>query len=386
MEIAAESRRLLAEAGLSFNPFADGVDDRARWRFDPAPVVLAGGEWLMLAAGAVQRARLIDAVLGDLYGAQTLIRDGRLPPSTLASPRFIRAAARWGATPLGRLTLYAVDVARRPDGVWVVLDDHVDMPEGLGWAVANRVALSQAASELFVDVSPRRLGGFMSALSGALAGLSHGDGRRALLTGGAADPAYFSHAYIARYLDLTLVEPADLTARDGAVHVKTLEGLRQVDVALRMAPSVGIDPVSAPGPSALAPPGVLHAARMGKVAFANMIGAGVLDGRILAPRSADLIGRMLGEEQILFEADHLDLTDPNAREAYLDEPDRWRVSLAGSASRPGAPDPVDPLAELDRDGRARALRRDGWRFSARARTPLSTAPAFADGDGRGGLV
>ena len=386
LDMASHARRLLDEAGLSFNPFHDSGDDRSGWRFDPAPLILTGDTWSMLTAGAIQRAEMIDAALGDLYGPQSLIREGVLPPSMLAAPEFIRSAARWPVEPRWRLFLYSVDVAQQTDVTWVVLDDHVDRPEGMGWALANRVALSQAASEFFVEVSPRRLGGFFSTLQEELEAGAGPEERVTLLTAGSDDPAYFSHAYMARYLDLTLVEPGDLTARNGEAHVKTLEGLRRMGVALRGVPSLGIDPVYAPGPSAVAPPGVLYAAKHGVTKFANMVGAGVFDGRALAPWSQSLMRRLIGEDPILPEAPWLDLGDAGGRETYLANPGAWRLTRARAATRPGGLTERTIFDGLEGDALARKLAREGWRFGARGKIDLATAPAFDAGGGKADLT
>ncbi|MEM7268612.1 MAG: circularly permuted type 2 ATP-grasp protein, partial [Pseudomonadota bacterium] len=189
-------------------------------------------------------------------------------------------------------------------------------------------------------------------------------------------PAYFSHAYMARYLDITLVEPGDLTARNGEAQVKTLEGLRPMGVALRGAPSLGIDPIYAPGPSAVAPPGVMFAAKKGVTTFANMVGAGVLDGRALAPCSTALMRRLKGQDPILDEAPALDLGDADARRAYLANPDDWRLAPKRFAARPGGAEPFDPFAGLQGEALAAKLAREGHRFVARGKVDVVSAPGF----------
>ena len=62
---ATEStRRLLRESGIAFNVYADPDDREHAWRLDLVPVLLPEQEWERLAAGILQRARLIDTVLG----------------------------------------------------------------------------------------------------------------------------------------------------------------------------------------------------------------------------------------------------------------------------------------------------------------------------------
>jgi uncharacterized circularly permuted ATP-grasp superfamily protein/uncharacterized alpha-E superfamily protein len=376
-QIARDARRQLDETGLSFNPFVEDVASAgADLRFEVTPVLLSTADWTTLSRGAEQRARMIEAALHDIHGPQTLITQGALPPAAVfGGPGFIPAAARWDRPPRRRMFRYAVDVARTAAGDWVVLDDAVDRPEGDGWALANRVALGQAASELFVDSGVHRLASHFDTLQESLEAETGIEGRIAYVTTGPSDPAYFSQSYLARYMGLTLVEPGDLAVRDGEAHVKTLEGLRRVDVLLRGAPSDGIDPLYAPGLGAMAPPGILRAARLGRVCFANAVGASVFEGRALAPFSAGLIGRLIGETPILREAPALWLGDPEARAEWRRAPEAWRVTHLRAPSRPGAPRP-DPLAGLSAEAATRLAEREGWRMIARAPVETGVAPTL----------
>src|SRR3954469_5874316 len=109
---AGEStRQLLRESGIAFNVYADPDDRQHAWRLDLVPVFLLEQEWDVLAAGILQRARLIDAVLADLHGGQTLVRDGSLPASLLlGSPAFVRTSVERDGPPRRFLYAYACDV------------------------------------------------------------------------------------------------------------------------------------------------------------------------------------------------------------------------------------------------------------------------------------
>jgi uncharacterized circularly permuted ATP-grasp superfamily protein/uncharacterized alpha-E superfamily protein len=376
--IAADAARFLDEAGLSYNAFADGETRAGGWRFDPVPILLSGDDWAQLSRGALQRARMIEALLADAYGAQGLVAEGSLPPSfVFGAPQFQRACASWDRPPPRRLFRYALDVARGADGRWVVLEDSVDRPDGDGWALANRVAMAQAASDLFVEAGTRRLATHFAQLQTALEAAAGPEGRMAYLTAGPEDPTYFSHAYLARYLGLTLVEPGDLAVRDGEAMVKTLEGLRRLDLILRGAGSAGMDPLYAPGLGAIAPPGILRAARLGRLTFANAIGTGLLDGRALAPLSAKLIPRLLGEDPVLAEAPYRWLGDAAACDEVLAEPERWLVTDLRATASPGRP-LVDRLAGLDATRARRLLAREGWSMVARGKIATATTPALGE--------
>jgi uncharacterized circularly permuted ATP-grasp superfamily protein len=66
-------------------------------RLDPVPIPLSAAEFAQLERGLAQRARLLDAVLRDVYGPQALLAEGLLPPALVfANPAFLRPCRRGG--------------------------------------------------------------------------------------------------------------------------------------------------------------------------------------------------------------------------------------------------------------------------------------------------
>ena len=283
---AGEStRRLLRESGIAFNVYAD-PDDRAHaWRLDLVPVLLPDAEWDRLAAGIVQRARLIDAVLADLHGAQTLLHDGSLPASLLlGNPAFVRASVDRDAPERRFLSTYACDIARTASGDWVVLGDQTDTAIGNGYVLASRVALSHGLAELFRDCHTQRLARYFLGLQESFQALCRrDDGRIVILSPGPESPSYFSHSYLARYLGYTVVQSGDLTVRDNHLYLKTLDGLQRVYLVVCKQPGHRMDPLSLPGSGLAGIPGLVEAARSGNVVMVNRLGSGVVQNHALAP-------------------------------------------------------------------------------------------------------
>ena len=110
------TRRMIVENGITYNVYADEQGRDRPWILDPLPYLLAAQEWQTIEAGVAQRARLINAVLSDLYGEQELLSTGALPaeipfghPNFLWPCRGIRPRDdRW-------LWIYGVDLARSAD-------------------------------------------------------------------------------------------------------------------------------------------------------------------------------------------------------------------------------------------------------------------------------
>jgi uncharacterized circularly permuted ATP-grasp superfamily protein/uncharacterized alpha-E superfamily protein len=380
--IGRTTEQKLLESGIAFNVHADPDDRQAAWRLDLLPVILDAADWRVLEAGLKQRARLIEAVLQDLYGPQRLLRSGVLPPALVfGNPEYLHACSGWPQPPKRFLHVFACDVARDGAGGWRVLADQIDAPAGNGWLLASRVALSQGLGELYLESRVRRVASFYARLQSGLQAAAPGDdGRIVVLSPGSEDPGFFSHAYLARYLGYALVEPADLTERDGQLYLKTLEGLQRVDLVIRKVAGRFADPLNLPNRTGGGTPGLVQAARLGRTVIANALGAGVLQNRALAAHANALAETLLGEPSSLREATALWLGDPDAQAQVLAEPG-WVVSRLTARHDPGVVgDRVDPLPRLpDDDARRRFLAREGHLWIAERPTPLPTTPGF---DGR----
>ena len=73
--------RRIQENGVTYNVYADPSGSDRPWALDPLPLIIAPDEWAKVSAAVGQRAKLLNAMLADLYGDQTLLSEGLLPPS-----------------------------------------------------------------------------------------------------------------------------------------------------------------------------------------------------------------------------------------------------------------------------------------------------------------
>lgn len=271
----------IASDGVTYNVYADPKGASRPWELDLLPLILPASEWRGIEAAVAQRARLLNAVLGDLYGPQTLLAEGLLPPSLVFGQRSFLWPAHGVAQPDGiHLHVYAADLARSPDGRWWILSDRTRGPSGAGYALQNRMTLSRAFADTFGDLHVEPLAPFFTALQDSLHRLSPTRGEAplaVLLTPGPYNETYFEHSFLARYLGFPLVEGQDLIVRGDAVYLKTLRGLRRVHAILRRLDDDFCDPVELRADSALGVPGLLHAIRAGNVLVANALGSGVLE-------------------------------------------------------------------------------------------------------------
>jgi uncharacterized circularly permuted ATP-grasp superfamily protein/uncharacterized alpha-E superfamily protein len=252
------------------------------WRLDPVPLVIDGDEFVALADGAIARMRMLEAILDDVYGARSLLRDAVIDPATLwGSPKYRLAAfetrphRRW-------MTNYAVDVIRDVDGRWRVIRDITDAPSGVGYALLGRAVSSRVHRDLIsrlpVGRALRSLDPFADRLRDGLADVAPTKNPRIVVLSGGVDHASFvEQSYLATRLGLNLVEGADLVVRQRRVWLRSLAGLEPVDVLFRRLEDDRIDPMEVNAEGSVGVPGLLLAARSGGVALANAHGCGVLE-------------------------------------------------------------------------------------------------------------
>ncbi|WP_053181495.1 circularly permuted type 2 ATP-grasp protein [Pseudomonas thivervalensis] len=295
--------RQIQENGVTYNVYADPKGADRPWELDLLPHVIEPQEWKHLSAGIAQRARLLNAVLADLYGPQRLISEGLLPAELVFGHNNFLWPCQGIAPPDGSfLHLYAVDLARAPDGRWWVTADRTQAPSGAGYALENRMIVSRAFPDLYRDLKVRHLSGFFRTLQETLARQAPSDGESplvVLLTPGRFNESYFEHLYLARQLGYPLVEGGDLTVRDATVYLKTLSGLRRVHAIMRRLDDDFCDPLELRTDSALGVPGLLEAVRQGRVLVANALGSGVLESPGLLGFLPKINQYLFGEELLL---------------------------------------------------------------------------------------
>src|SRR5258708_7235839 len=172
-----------------------------------------------------------------------------------------RIPLRGAAPPGGQgLRLYAADVGRGPDGRWWVLGDRTQAPWGSGYALENRLVVSQAFPSLYTEMNVERLAPFFREFRAGLRHSAQRSGPRiCILTPGPWSQTYFEQAYLARYLGFLLVEGGDLVARDGHIFVRTIAGLKRADVLWRHVDADWCDPVELNPASHIGVPGLLDA-------------------------------------------------------------------------------------------------------------------------------
>jgi uncharacterized circularly permuted ATP-grasp superfamily protein/uncharacterized alpha-E superfamily protein len=293
-------RRRITEQEVTFNILGAPDGSNRPWQLDAIPFVFAPAEWKVLSRGLSQRARVLEALLKDLYGPRRLLREGIIPPDLVFNnPLYWRPCHNWEPVGGDRLHLYAADIAHAPSGNFVVYSDRTAAPTGAGYALENRLVIGRTLGGLFREYGVRRLARFFDHLRATLESVSRrlrSEPRIVVMSAGAQDESSFEHAYLARYLGFELVEGRDLTVRDGGVFLKTLSGLQRVDGILRRVFDAGCDPLELADSAHTGIPGLVSVAASGQVAVVNSLGSSLAESPVFKAYLPAICRSLTGEE------------------------------------------------------------------------------------------
>jgi uncharacterized circularly permuted ATP-grasp superfamily protein/uncharacterized alpha-E superfamily protein len=296
-------RRDLREDGLTFTLSPERSPVHRSEDLNPVPWIFPADQWRIIEAGVAQRARVLEALARDLLGPRSLISRGVLPAELIfADTRYLHPCIGLPPNMDTWLFQYAADLARGPDGQFRVLEDRTQVPSGAGYALESRTIMGRVFPKAIASMQVRRLAPYFRHLREGILSLYQGrhlEPRVVLMTPGPYNASYFEHAYLAGYLGYTLVQGSDLLVRNGALKLKTLEGLQPVDILYRQIDAEYLDPLELKRDSFLGVPGLLGAMRTGKVATLNHPGCGLLENAGLLAFLAPLCRQLLGEDLLL---------------------------------------------------------------------------------------
>jgi uncharacterized circularly permuted ATP-grasp superfamily protein/uncharacterized alpha-E superfamily protein len=376
-----EAQQLIRENGVTYNVYGDPRGMDRPWQLDPIPLVISPGESDHLQTGLTQRARLLEAILADVYGPQHLLGQGLLPPELIyANPGFLRPCHGIPLPGQRYLHLVAFDLGRDPGGIVRVLNDRTQGPSGAGYALENRIVLGRMLPEVFKACNVQRLALFFRTFRDTLRGLAphnRDTPRTVLLTPGPYNETYFEHAYLARYLGYTLAEGGDLTVRDQRLYLKLLDGLQPVDVVWRRLDDDYCDPLELRGDSFLGVPGLVQAVRAGNVIVANALGSGLAESPALFPYLPALCRHLLGEDLLIPSVPAYWCGDPESLDHVRTHLPRMVIKGAFPSQRF---EPVfgDALSQAQREALLERIRARPWTFVGQEHVDLSTSPVLTE--------
>ncbi len=384
-EMRAAAEQQIRDSGVTYNVYADPKGQDRPWDLDVLPLMIDAQEWSEIEAGIAQRAQVLNALLGDLYGPQVLLREGLIPSRLVHGHTGFLRPAHKAQLPGGvHLHVYGADLCRSPDGRWWVMNDRTQAVSGAGYALENRLIVSRTFPQLYKDLRVQHLARFFATMRDSLLHFApKGDGAPliVLLTPGPYNETYFEHTLLSRYLGFPLVEGGDLSVREGRVWLKTIGGLKRVHAIVRRQDGAYCDPLELRSDSALGVAGLTECARRGTVLVANALGSGVLESGALLGFLPLIAERLLGQELLM----------PSVATWWCGEPAALRDALkcidrlVFKPADPGKPFEVIFGQDLDEKGvaafRAR-LEANPELFVAQELVQMSQAPVLARDEGQ----
>ena len=375
----------LRDAGVYYRVY-EGTGTREReWPLAHIPLIISEAEWSEIATGIEERAELLERVVSDIYGANMLVARGLLRPALVAgNPEFLRPMV--GVQPVGGHFLHfcAFELGRGRDGRWWVLGDRTQAPSGAGFALENRVATTRALSDISREMNVHRLAGFFRQFRDTLGSFTDDpSGRAAILSPGPLNETYFEHAWIARYLGISLLEGDDLRVSNGKVMVRTVSGLRPVSVLWRRMDADFVDPLELRNDSRIGTPGMVEALRGGAVAMVNALGSGIVESRAMLAFLPAIARALNGSDPKLPSVATWWCGEEDGQRHVMDNLERLVIGPA-LATRLPFEDPAltrlgSTMSEAERTALLSQLERDGAAFAAQEAVTLSTTPVYSHG-------
>src|SRR5271154_2545809 len=380
-----EERRKLADLsfliqGITFTVYSDGRGTERLFPFDLIPRIIPQSEWARVERGLAQRVIALNLFLQDVYGAQRIFQDKRIPRSLVYSCPHFRREVIGVEVPRGIYThICGIDLVRdSKTGEYCVLEDNVRTPSGVSYVLENRLVMTRTLPDAFQAYEVLPVNHYPAELSRILRSLSprgEGNAQIVLLTPGIYNSAYFEHSFLAQQMGIELVEGRDLIVDGGIVYMKTIRGLTRVDVIYRRVDDEFLDSLTFRPDSILGVPGLMGAYRAGNVALANAVGNGVADDKAIYSYVPEFIRYYLGEEPVLRSVDTYLCSKKEDLAYVLDHLPDLVVKAVGESGGYGML--MGPTADRDRIDQFRErIRANPRNYIAQPVVALSRVPSY----------
>jgi uncharacterized circularly permuted ATP-grasp superfamily protein len=300
----SEAEALFRRTGITFAVYGDGEAAERLIPFDIIPRIISASEWRRLAAGIEQRVKALNAFMYDIYHRQEILRAGRIPEELVVQNSAFVPEMIGVDPPLGVYShILGIDIVRTGPNEFYVLEDNTRTPSGVSYMLENRETMMHMFPDLFaknrvapIETYPDNL---LKTLESVADKNLDRDPNIALLTPGLYNSAYYEHSFLADQMGVELVEGQDLVVVDGALYMKTTQGLHQVDVLYRRIDDDFLDPLVFDPTSLLGVPGLFDVYRSGRVTIVNAPGAGIADDKAIYSYIPEIVKFYTGSPPIL---------------------------------------------------------------------------------------
>lgn len=366
--------------GITFTVYSEGENIDRAWPFDIIPRIIPAHEWRQTSIGLTQRLTALNLFIDDIYHDQKILKDKIIPAELVLKSKDFRKQCI-GISPMfgAWAHICGTDLVRDDKGTFYVLEDNLRVPSGVSYMLENRKVTKRVFPELFQDNNIYPIGEYTDHLYRMLASLSPREldfPEVVVLTPGIYNSAYFEHAFLAQQMGCELVEGPDLVVGDDdCVYMRTIYGLKRVDVIYRRIDDLFLDPEVFRPDSALGIPGVMRAWKKGNVALANAPGAGVADDKVIYTFVPDIIKYYLDQDPILPNVPSYLCLDKKQCDYVLANLHKLVIKPANESGGYGML--IGPKStKKERENFAKLIRKDPRNYMAQPTLSLSTAPTI----------
>jgi uncharacterized circularly permuted ATP-grasp superfamily protein len=366
--------------GITFTVYSDGRGTERLFPFDLIPRIIPNSEWQRIDRGLAQRVVALNLFLQDVYGKQRIFADRKIHRSLVYSCKhFMREVIGIEVPRRIHTHICGIDLVRdSKTGEYCVLEDNVRTPSGISYVLENRAVMMRTFPDAFQAYEVLPVNHYPAELARILRSLSPRGGDDAqivLLTPGIFNSAYFEHSFLAQQMGIELVEGRDLIVDGGIVYMKTIHGLKRVDVIYRRVDDEFLDSLTFRRDSVLGVPGLMGAYRAGNVALANAVGNGVADDKAIYAYVPAFIRYYLGEDPILRSVDTYICSKREDLAYVLEHLSELVVKVVGESGGYGML--MGPTADRARiEEFRRQIQADPRNFIAQPVLPLSRIPSY----------
>lgn len=376
---ATDAEDELLNLGITFTVYSDKNAIDRILPFDVIPRVMTAAEWSVIERGVRQRVQALNLFLWDIYHDQHILKDGTVPEALVVKNANYRPEMSGFDPPCGTyIHINGTDLVRDGRGTFHVLEDNGRAPSGVSYVVENRHMMQRAFPDLMQGLRIKPVSDYGERLLAKLievAPAGAGNPSVVLLSPGVYNSAYFEHIFLAREMGVPLVEGRDLSVENERVFMRTVAGLKPVDVIYRRINDDFLDPKAFNPDSTLGVAGLMDAVRAGRVTLANAIGTGVADDKAVYAYVPRIIRYYLDEEPILPNVETHICGEPEGLAFTLDNLEKLVVKPVGESGGYGiVVGPKATLAELE-SCRAQ-LRANPANFISQPMVDLSVCPTL----------
>jgi uncharacterized circularly permuted ATP-grasp superfamily protein len=368
--------------GITFTVYGRSEGTEKIFPHDLLPRIITAAEWAHIEKGLTQRITALNLFLKDVYNEGRILHDKVVPREVVYSCKHFRRQMRSLSAACDiYVAVTGTDLVRVPGGEFAVLEDNLRVPSGVSYMLTSRSVMKRILPRLFQRCGVRPIEHYGQALLATLRSLApegRPDPTIVLLTPGVFNSAYFEHAFLARQMGIELVEGQDLLVHNNIVYMRTVNGLKRVDVIYRRIDDDFVDPLAFRHDSILGVAGLFNAYRAKNVTLANALGTGVADDKAVYAYVPKMIRYYLGEDAVLPNVETYLCSDDAQRQHVTANLDKLVVKAVGESGGYGML--IGPHSTEEERKRFKGLiEADPRNYIAQPTLKLSRAPCFIDG-------